>query len=205
MITFYHAPHSCSLAVKAALTASGAEFETKLVDFSKDEHLSAEFLQISPLGKVPAIDIDGVVLTGGAAINQFIADRFPESKLMPENGTIEKANALKWLSFVYSNLHPALARAFYPARYGKDEVSVKALSEIEVHKLIAIIDEQLGKNQYIAGDSMTLVDLYFMTAIHWESVLQKPIIATYKNIARFEQTMFSLPIVGEVYRAEYEG
>ncbi len=203
MINLYHAPFSCSLAVKAALTASGATFQTHKISFSDGDHLKPEFLKINPLAKVPAIEIAGDVLTEGAAINQFIAERFPEAGLMPENGSIQKAEALKWLQFMYSTLHPVFSRVFYPERYGNDNDAVKKLAEIELHKLMLMIDSQLGKFKFIAGDELTLADLYLMTAIHWESVLAKPILANYQHIARFEQDMFSKSIIGDVFSQEY--
>ena len=204
MITLYHSPYSCSLAVKAALVAVGEEFETQTISLSEGEHLKDEYLQINPMGKVPALKINGEVLTEGAAINQFLAERYPEAKLMPENGTLKKANALKWLHFLYSSFHAAFSRAFFPERFGKETSSIKQLAEEDVHKYLKIIDQELAKNEFIAGDHLSLADLYLMAAIHWEKVLAKPIMANYKNIARFEQSIFSLPKIGQVYKEEYQ-
>jgi len=201
MITFYHASFSCSLAVKAALTACGAQFETQLVNLGEGEHLAPEFLKINPMGKVPAIKVGGAVLTEGAAINLFIAEKYPNAQLMPENGSIEKANALKWLLYMYGTLHPAFSRVFFPRRYG--EGTVKSVAETEVHNILAIIDQQLSVYSFIAGDDLTLADLYLMTVIHWEKVLEKPIIENYQNIAKFEQRMFAAPVIGDVFKDEY--
>lgn len=203
MITLYHASHSCSLAVKAALAATGIDFKTKIVSFNDGDHLKPDFLKINPLGKVPAIDIDGQVLTEGAAINLYLADSYPHAQLMPEEGSFEKADALKWLQFMYATLHPPFARVFAPERYGSEQDSIKQLAEKEIHKLLNIVDQQLSNHTFLIGEQMTLADLYLMTVIHWEGVLTKPIIASYKNIARFEQTMYLQDSVGEIFTQEY--
>ncbi len=203
MITFYHAPFSCSLAVKAALTATGVNFETKTINFDKGEHQTDEFLKINPMGKVPAIVMGDTILTEGSAINLFLAEKYPEANLMPESGSLEKAAALKWLQLMYTTLHSAFARAFYPVRYGDNEQSVKLKAEQEIHRILALIDQQLAENTFIAGETFCLADLYLMTAIHWDSALQKSITVNYENIARFEKEMFNQTSVGHVFVEEY--
>ncbi len=203
MITLYHAPHSCSLAVKAALTKTGVEFDTTIINFSEGDHKKEAFLKINPLAKVPAITVDGHILTEGAAINLYLSEKYPEAGLMPEAGTLQKANALKWLQFMYATVHPQFSIAFYPERYGDDKNSIKAKAEAEIHRLFSIINSELEQNPFIAGDQLTLADLYLMTVIHWGSVLEKPIISSYKAIDKFEQRMFSVPVVGDVFQQEY--
>lgn len=202
MITLYHTPGSCSLAVRAALVISGLSHEVKLVDMKAGEHHSEAFKKISPLSKVPAIVVDGESLTEGAAILQYIAERAPNSRLLPEAGTFEKAQALKWLMFVYSNIHPHYARAFMPGRYGNDEADIKAKAENALHELFAIIDEQLTTHDFIAGDQLSIADLYLAVAIHWEGVLTKSLTTSYKNIADYLPRIMKLPSAGAVYQAE---
>jgi len=55
MITLFHAPGSCSLAVKAALAISGLPHEVKIINAQEGEQFSEEFKKINPLAKVPAL------------------------------------------------------------------------------------------------------------------------------------------------------
>jgi hypothetical protein len=48
---------------------------------------------------------DGTLLTEGAAIVQYIANRVPSKKLAPLNGTIERTKLQSWLNFFSSELH----------------------------------------------------------------------------------------------------
>ncbi len=203
MITFYHAPGSCSLAVKAGLALSGLLHETKIVNVAQGEHFTDEFKRINPLSKVPAIIVDGQTITEGAAILQYISAIAPEAKLLPEEGTMERAQALKWIMFVYSNVHPHFARAFVPSRYANDEADVKQKAEAYLFDLFAIIDEQLKDNRYLAGDQLSIADLYLGVAIHWQMILKGSLTEKYPNVARYLKQLLTLPIIGELYNAEF--
>ncbi|WP_419904597.1 glutathione S-transferase family protein [Kiloniella sp.] len=203
MITLFHGQGSCSLAVKAALALTDTDYQVTKVNLGEGEHLSDEFKKINPLGKVPAIEVGGEFLTEGAAILLHLAERAPNAKLLPEEGSLARAEAYKWLMFMYSNIHPHYARAFVPGRYGDDEADVKTKAEVALHNLFEMVDAQLGNNDFINGKELSLADLYLMVCIHWEGVLSKSITGTYKNIARYKKHMFEQPVIGEIYRTEY--
>jgi len=202
MITLYHAPGSCSLAVKAALALSGLEHEVKIINAQSGEQFSEEFKKINPLSKVPALVVDNHIITEGAAILQYISEIAPETNLLPEFGTMERAQALKWMMFVYSNLHPHFARAFVPARYGDDEADVKEKAESSLHELYAILNDQLANNQFIAGEQLTIADLYLAVATHWQMILKDSITEKYTHVSNYLQQLMQLPVIGEIYQSE---
>ena len=202
MITLYHAPGSCSLAVKAALALSGLEHQVKIVNAQAGEQFSDEFVKINPLSKVPALIVDNDIITEGAAILQYISEIAPNAKLLPAVGTMERAQALKWMMFVYSNVHPHFARAFVPARYGNDEADVKGKAESAIHDLFAIINDQLADNDYLAGSQLSIADLYLAVAIHWQMILKESLTAKYPNVVRYLQRLLAQAVIGEVYKAE---
>lgn len=202
MITLYHAPGSCSLAVKAALALSGLEHQVKVVDASTGEQFSPEFIKINPLSKVPALIVGEDIITEGAAILQYISEIAPNANLLPAVGTMERAQALKWMMFVYSNVHPNFARIFVPARYGNDEADIKEKAESTVHDLFAIINDQLASNDYLAGSQLSIADLYLAVAIHWQMVLKESLTTKYPNVARYLKRLLDQPIIGDVYKSE---
>lgn len=106
MLTLYFAPGSSSMAVHIALHEVGAEFEARPLSFRRGEHRSEAYLKFNPEGKVPTLVIDGKPLTEVAAILFYLAQRFHEFGLLPDE--IEaQAQALSWMSFAASTLHPA--------------------------------------------------------------------------------------------------
>jgi len=202
MITLYHAPGSCSLAVKAALALSGLEHQVKVVDAAAGEQFSPEFIKINPLSKVPALIVGEDIITEGAAILQYISEIAPNANLLPAVGTMERAQALKWMMFVYSNVHPNFARIFVPSRYGNDEADIKQKAESTVHDLFAIINDQLAHNDYLAGSQLSIADLYLAVAIHWQMAMKESLTSKYPNVERYLQRLLDQPIIGDVYKSE---
>jgi len=202
MITLYHAPGSCSLAVKAALALTNLKHEVKIVNAQAGDQFAPEFVKINPLSKVPALIVDDDIITEGAAIIQYISEIAPEANLLPEFGSMKRAQALKWMMFVYSNVHPHFARAFVPARYGNDEADVKEKAESSLHNLFAIINDQLANNDYLAGSALSIADLYLGVAIHWQMIMKGSLTEKYTHVANYLQRLLDHPVIGQVYKTE---
>lgn len=106
MLTLYHSPGSSSMAAHIALHEVGAQFTTIPLSFDRKETRTPEFLAINPAGKVPTLLIDGQPLTEVAAILFYLARRFPEAGLLPEDLEAQ-AQVVSWMSFCASTVHPA--------------------------------------------------------------------------------------------------
>ena len=115
MLTLYFSSGSSSMAVHIALHEIGADFERRLASLAKGEQHKAEYLAINPEAKVPTLLIDGRPLTEVAAILYYLAKRFPEAGLWPTNGLEAEAQAISWMSFIASTIHPA--RRIGPERW----------------------------------------------------------------------------------------
>jgi len=100
MLTLYFSPGASSMATHIALHEVGAPFETRLVSLAKKENLKPEFLAINPEGKVPTLVIDGRPLTEVAANLWYLAKRFPQAELLPQNDLLAEAEVLSWMSFI---------------------------------------------------------------------------------------------------------
>lgn len=106
MLTLYYSPGSSSMAAHIALHEVGAAFTTIPLSFDRKETQTPEFLAINPAGKVPTLLVDGRPLTEVAGILFYLARRFPEAGLLPED--IEaQAQTVSWMSFCASTVHPA--------------------------------------------------------------------------------------------------
>src|ERR1700676_2524484 len=110
MLTFYFVPGSSSMAVHIALHEVGVPFEARPISFARSEQRALDFLALNPEGKVPTLLVDGRPLTEVAAILFYLAKRFPDSELLPRDDIEAEAQALSWMSFVASALHPARQR-----------------------------------------------------------------------------------------------
>jgi glutathione S-transferase len=107
MLTLYFSPGSSSMAVHIALHEIGLDFERRLVSLARHEQFAPEYLAINPEAKVPTLMVDGRPLTEVAAILYYLAKRYPEKGLWPEGDLEAEAQAVSWMSFIASTIHPA--------------------------------------------------------------------------------------------------
>ncbi|GBF48939.1 glutathione transferase [Leptospira ryugenii] len=120
------------------------------------------FLKISPLGKVPVLQIDGEVLFESAVIMEFLDETNPPS-LHPSN-PIQKAKHRAWIEFVSS----LFIDQYQVTMTKSEEEFQKKLVDIKnKYKILeAAITKSKSLDQFFAGDQFHLVDAaiapYFM-------------------------------------------
>ncbi len=68
-----------------ALKRTGAPFTETLVQLREVETSTAEILKHSPSGLVPVLKADGLVIWDSLAICEYLAERFPEARLWPQD------------------------------------------------------------------------------------------------------------------------
>src|SRR5947209_5096586 len=95
--------------VRWTLEELGLSHESAFLDYEKNEHKSAAFLQISPTGRVPAIEIDGHSMHESAAICMALADRHEDRGLIPPRGSRERDLYFQWCLYAAATLEPAYA------------------------------------------------------------------------------------------------
>src|SRR5262249_48260332 len=148
MLTLYFAPGSSSFAAHIALHEVGADFEARAMSFGNNDTRSPEFLKLNPAGKLPTLLIDGRVLTEVAGILFYLARRFPEARLLPPDDIEAEAQAVSWMSFIASTLHPA-------RRHGLDHV----------RQVYGIADRKLGGG-WILGEHYSIADIHLFR-LYW--------------------------------------
>ena len=134
MLTFFFAPGSSSMAPHIALHEVGATFESRPVSLTRKETHTPEFLALNPEGKVPTLLIDGRPLTEVAGILFYLAKRYPEAGLLPAGDIEAEAQAVSWMSFIASTLHPTRRAGVEHAR-----------------KVWGIAEQRLGSREWVLG------------------------------------------------------
>jgi glutathione S-transferase len=113
----YYAPTACSIAPHIALEETGLPFEPHALDLARGDHLSADYLAVNPAGRVPALIVDGRLITEVPALLTYIAGLSPRTALIPQPGTLDHARCFEWLGFLSSTLHVAYAQFRRPQRF----------------------------------------------------------------------------------------
>ncbi len=159
----YMAPYTCARVTAIALEEAGVAFDTCLVRFLKGEHKSPEFKRFNPKGKVPALAIDGTVLTENVAILTYLAERFPDARLMPVAATAaERAHQIADLCFCSATLHPLVTRIRMPMFFaGPDNAPVvKHTAEQAMDEYFQLVEDRLADGPWWYGDAWSAMDGY---------------------------------------------
>jgi len=161
---------TCTRRVAVVLKEKKVPFEIVTIDLAKGEHKGPEFLAKQPFGQVPYLDDDGFILFESRAIGRYIATKYhnqgtpliPDPSDLKATALLEQAACIEQANFDPFASGIAYERVFKPMRGGKaDEEHVKSLFATLNAKLDAY-DVILGKQKYLAGDNVTVVDLFHL-------------------------------------------
>lgn len=183
--------------VSIMLEEVGLPYTVHAVDISKDEQFKPEFLAISPNNRIPAIvDRDNdLPLFESGAILMYLAEK--TGKLMP---TSERArwHTVQWLMWQMGGVGPMLGQIhhFLRAAKGKapyaDERYVK-----EGKRLYGVLDRQLGRSEYVAGDySIADISIWpWISRFEWQTIDMNE----YPSVVRWYKAIAARPAVEKGY------
>jgi len=162
----FYAPGACSLSPHIVLRELGLPFALEAVDLkTKRTQSGADFAAVNPKGYVPALQLDdGEVLTEGAAIVQYLADKHAPGTLAPMAGTVERARLNGHLNFISAELHKAFGPLFNPALAPEArEAAVATLG-----RKLDLAEQALGDGRpYLTGPDFTVADAYLFVVLSW--------------------------------------
>ncbi len=184
-IIFHHAPMSRSNIVSWMLEELGVPYEVRAISLERNDQKKPDYLALNPMGKVPAIEHQGVIITEAAAICAYLADEFPAARLSPHIGDARRGLYLKWLFFGPSCLEQAIIdrmhnRALAPAR---------ASSYGEYDTVMETIAQAVATGPFLVGEQFTAADVIIGSGLQWgtfmKAVPQRPEFAAY--LGRLQQ------------------
>jgi glutathione S-transferase len=195
----YYARGTCALAPHIVAREAGIGIDLEKVDLKTKKTASGQdYLAINPKGYVPALELDdGSVLTEVPAVTQFLADRKPESKLAPANGTIERYRLQEMLGYINSEIHKSYSPFFNPKT--PEETRQERLEYLR--KRYAYVEQTLGGKQFLFGDTFTVADAYLFVVTRWSQVVKLDL-SDYRNVLAFQKRVALRPGVQTALREE---
>lgn len=153
--------------VRLALLEKGVRFESIEID---TQNKPANFLEISPYGKVPVLKHGDNRVWESAIINEYLEETFPDPPLLPTE-PIQRARARIWINFADTRLYATTGKILY----GRDPHPTTLLIELSEH-LLFMEHEGLRKHPtitpYWLGTELSLVDLTFYPWFEQLAVLE---------------------------------
>ncbi len=150
--------------VRIFLAEKGVEVETVPVSIMKGEHKQDAYRKISPMSRVPALQLDdGTVILESVSICRYIECLHPEPNLL---GTTpqEIAQIDMWSRRMESELMAPMAATFRHTNPNMAalEKQVPEFGENQraiANRRLAMLNDDLADREFIAGDRYTLADI----------------------------------------------
>ncbi len=175
-ITLYTNKKSRGQIVHWMLEELGEPYDVEWIDFGPRMKVRS-YTDINPMGKVPALTHGDLIVTETPAILTYLADTFPEKKLIPPQGSPERAAFFRWMFFVAGPLEAATCAKFLgwetpeTTPWGTSAKGFLGFGTLEL--ALDTLENHLKQNQYICGDQFTAADVYIASHLGFGALLTK--------------------------------
>lgn len=160
MLKLYHAPWSRGSAMLWLLEELGVDYELVEIDIRAEGGVPESYRAIQPNKKVPAIELDGTVVTERAAITIFLADRFPNAGLAPAVTDQDRGAYLTMLVYNDAVLDPCISARAHRLEYAGNDYAFGLFDD-----MVSYLERVLGERPYAAGKRFTAADIQLASSI----------------------------------------
>ena len=155
-VILYHSVASRAVMPLWMLEELGISFEVRDTDIRSGKNKSADYLALNPMGKVPTLVDDGVIVTEVCAICLHLADKFAYGNLAPKIDDTRRGTYLRWSVFATTVLDPTIN---LPETSDADAAYHRGWGGFDT--VIETIQTALTPGPYLLGDWFTAADVIF--------------------------------------------
>ena len=149
--------------VQIALKEKSIPCEQVLVDLATRKHREPEYLALNPYSRVPTLTDGDLVLFESTSILNYLEARFPEPALVPSDAKgralVDMHMKLCDLQFTRQAGTIIFPKRFLPKERWDEKLFAQMRTDVDKH--LAILDRQLGDNQYVVGNKYSLVEVCY--------------------------------------------
>ncbi|MGH7888014.1 MAG: glutathione S-transferase family protein [Candidatus Binatia bacterium] len=198
--------------VMLTLEVKGLDYESKLLEFSKGENKSPEYLKLNPRGKVPTLKDGAYVVYESLAIMTYLDRKYGEPPLF---GKTAEQTGLIWrtISECESYLVSTGDKVVRPIFFGKglDKVDEIQQAAQTIRQELQSLDERLTGANWLVGGQISAADIAVFPLVQ---LLQRaaskdaaqsldlgllPLAQHYSNLARWVERIEALPNYQRTY------
>ncbi|HZH82349.1 MAG TPA: glutathione S-transferase family protein [Phototrophicaceae bacterium] len=198
--------------VMLTLEVKRLPYESKLLEFSKQEHKTPAYLQLNPRGKVPTLKDGDFVLYESIAIMAYLDRKYPTPPIF---GTTAEQTGLIWRLVLEceSYLLSAGDKVVRPLFFGKGLENVNEIQTAAelIRRELKIVDERLADSNWLVGGEISAADIAIFPLV--QLLLRAagkeaarpldlglaPLSQTFPNIARWVRRIEELPNYQRTY------
>lgn len=175
MITFYgYFRSSAAYRCRIALNLKNISYNFSSIHLRRNggEQNKADYLAINPQGLVPALEVDGIVLTQSLAIIEYLDEVYPAPALLPHDA-IGRAHVRAFAEIIACDTHPLQnlrVLQYLKHEFGQSQDATDKWCQNWLSKgLLAcekILEKQNHKFDFAFGDSPGLADICLIPQLY---------------------------------------
>lgn len=164
-IQLYSFPTPNGVKVSIMLEETGLPYEPHLIDITKNETWTEDFLSLNPNGKIPAIiDPSGpggkpFALFESGAILIYLAEK--AGRFLPADPA-RRYETLQWLFFQMAAIGPMFGQLGFFHKFAGREYEDKRPRDRyadETKRLLGVLETRLDGREWLMGDDYTIADI----------------------------------------------
>lgn len=161
MIRLHHIPFSRSFRILWLLEEMGLDAELKHYSITDGSLRASEFKAISPVGRVPALEIDGLTIYESGAIIEYLTETRPEHGLGRLAGDAERVPFLEWLGFAETQASVLASLNMQHLFMGDPTPASPVVLKLEAARLAATLkamERTLGQRDWLLESGFSAAD-----------------------------------------------
>ena len=165
----YYAPNTISVATAITLEEAALDYQPVRVDFASGEQTTPAYRQINPKGRVPALVVDGGILTETGALLELIAAKAPEAGLVPDD-PLQAARMREVMYYLASTMHVNHAHKMRGHRWADRNSSWKDMAAKVAQTMTAsckYVETNGLRGPFVLGERFSLADPYLYVVCSW--------------------------------------
>lgn len=169
MIKLYGTPPTRALRAIWLLNELGLDYEMLPVGILDSENRQPDFVALNPAAKVPVLVDGSLVVTESAAIQLYLAEKYPQAGFIPES-VEDRAQMYRWIFFLMTEIEQPLwriARHTFLYPYEKRLPQDIALARQECLEMVAVLDRHMQDRAFIVADQVSVADFNAAYTLDW--------------------------------------
>ena len=191
-------PSPRAFKVMAVANHLGLDWTMRMLDLTKGEQRKPEYVALNPNMRMPTLKDGDYVLWESDAILQYLAGKKPQSGLLPTDET-GRLNVTRWQFWDACHWDQACAIYLFEnfvkpviIKSGEPDQAALAKGAELFHRAAKVLDDQLKRNKYVAGDQLTVADFSIAAPLNYTEAARLPL-ASYAEITRWYGAVRALP------------
>ncbi|ENU19796.1 hypothetical protein F994_01734 [Acinetobacter bohemicus ANC 3994] len=161
MMKLYNNAQSRGMTLFPLLKELGIAEQIDQIQIAYEDMHKADYLNINPMGKVPCLVDQGIVISETAAIFTYLADKYIEKGLAPALDDPKRGAYLKWMFFCHGPLTEYMDLRSLEVSDERIEQKKRGLAFGDQETLFAFLKQGMQQaNPYLLGEKISAADLY---------------------------------------------